>query len=151
MGNKTLSGSTGDHKSGPCEQRGFAHMASDNDRPAQFFQLFNHFQGSYKATHLRYFDIRYEIPCNISVKRQIIESANTFIQNNREPRSSAEFAYIFGIFRPDRFFHGKCSPSPQHHCILYSFVTAILPQIIGIKTNTNGLGMMLHRQFFKNI
>src|SRR5271157_4428890 len=127
MGYKTLSGSAGNQKTSPCEQRGFTHMTPDNDRPAQFFQLFNHFQGSYKTTHLRYLDIRYEFLCNISVKRQIIKSAKAFIQNNTKPRSSAELAYIFGIFRPHRFFHGKYPPNSQSHCIFYSFVTAISP------------------------
>jgi len=36
----------------------------------------------------------------IFVKAKIIKSANTFIQN-KGARSSAEFAYIFGIFRPE--------------------------------------------------
>jgi hypothetical protein len=51
--------------------------------------------------------------------------------------------------RLHRFLHGKQSFAPQRQCESDGFITAILPQIIGVQTNTGSGSVMLNGQILQ--
>ena len=75
LGCQVLSGRGGGRKSGPGQQRSFADMTTDNNRPSQFFDLIDDSQRPNKTAQFRYLDISDELTWRSFKPIQILQGA----------------------------------------------------------------------------